>query len=158
MKVRVETQLPISPALAWETVQKPETLQFITRGVLGFRPTGEIPATLEQGMTLEVRLLFFHVLPAWRHEIHVVRLDHRARQIQTEEHGGPVRGWMHLIEINPLADPGRCRYSDEIEIHAGPLTPLVWLYAQLFYRYRQRRWQKLARSVAPATQSAAGST
>jgi hypothetical protein len=27
------------------------------------------------------------------------------------------------------------------------LTPLVWAYAQLFYRYRQMRWRRLAGSL-----------
>jgi hypothetical protein len=58
-----------------------------------------------------------------------------------------VRLFFSTIEIDPLAgDAGRCRYSDEIEVRAGALPPLVWLYAQLFYRYRQRRWRRLERS------------
>jgi len=37
-------------------------------------------------------------------------------------------------------------YTDEIEIQAGWLTPGIWLFAQLFYRHRQRRWKALLRS------------
>ena len=88
------------------------------------------------------------MLPAWSHEIHVVRVAEAEREIFTNERGGPGRSWNHRIEITPVAgDAGRCRYSDEIEVRAGALTPLVWLYAQLFYRYRQRRWRRLARSL-----------
>ena len=49
------------------------------------------------------------------------------------------------VSIDPAGD--RTRYSDRIEIDAGPLTPLVAGYAQLFYRYRQRRWRRLARTL-----------
>jgi hypothetical protein len=45
--------------------------------------------------------------------------------------------------VRPL-EAGTCRYSDEIEIDAGLLTPLVWLFARVFYGHRQRRWQKVA--------------
>lgn len=30
-----------------------------------------------------------------------------------------------------------------VEIRAGVLTPLVWLFAQVFFRYRQMRWRSL---------------
>jgi len=38
---------------------------------------------------------------------------------------------------------GKTRYSDDVEIEAGLLTPFVWLFSQAFYRHRQRQWQKL---------------
>ena len=161
MVVRVSTVLPTSPDRAWEAVQRPDTLRYITRGLLGFRPLGEVPDTLSEGLTVRLRLMFFHALPAWKHEITVVRLDDGAREIYTNERGGPVRSWNHLIRIEPGSRDGETRYTDEIEIAAGPMTPLVWLYAQLFYRYRQWRWRKLARSLPddqqPA-QPASGST
>jgi hypothetical protein len=156
---RVSTDLDCSADLAWDAVKRPETLRYITRGVLGFRPLAELPQQFGEGMTVPVRLLFFGVIPAWRHEITIVRLDPERRELYTNERGGPVRNWNHLIRIEAAA-PGRARYTDEIEIQAGPLTPLVWSYAQLFYRYRQRRWRRLARALALSggSQSAAGST
>jgi len=35
------------------------------------------------------------------------------------------------------------RYTDDVEIHAGPLTVPAWLFAQLFYFHRQRRLNRL---------------
>jgi hypothetical protein len=32
---------------------------------------------------------------------------------------------------------------DTVEVRAGVLTPFIWLFAQLFYRHRQRRWRAL---------------
>jgi hypothetical protein len=155
--VRVSTDLDIPAELAWETVKKPETLRYITRGVLGIRPLDDVPDDWGEGLTVRVRLYFFHLIPAWRHEIRVVRIDEATHEIYTNERGGGVRTWNHLISIKPQRTnprPGvaqeyeRCRYTDQIEIHAGPATPLVWAYAHLFYRYRQHRWRKLARSLA----------
>jgi hypothetical protein len=38
--------------------------------------------------------------------------------------------------------------SDEIEIEAGWLTFFVWLFAQWFYRHRQRKWRNVARRLS----------
>ncbi len=37
----------------------------------------------------------------------------------------------------------RCRYSDTVDIDAGPFTAAVAKAAVAIYRYRQRRWHKL---------------
>ncbi|MFO7859839.1 MAG: hypothetical protein R6U41_01320 [Desulfosalsimonas sp.] len=39
--------------------------------------------------------------------------------------------------------PGTVHYTDKIEISAGLLSPLIWLFAHVFYRHRQRRWKLL---------------
>jgi hypothetical protein len=128
----------------WEAVQDVDTLRYVTRGLLGFRPLGPVPARISDGDVIRVRLLFFHVLPAWKHEIRIVRVDQAQRRIETAEHGGGVRTWNHVITVEPAV--AGSRYTDAIEIDAGAMTPLVEGYAKLFYRYRQRRWRRLARS------------
>jgi hypothetical protein len=132
--------------VAWDTVKRTDTLRYVTRGLLGLRPDGEIPERFAEGETYTMRLLFFGVVPAWRHEINIVRLDEQAHEIRTEERGGPVRSWRHRITVDGEGW-GSTRYLDEIEIAAGVLTPFVWLYAHLFYRYRQMRWRRLARKL-----------
>lgn len=148
MLVRVSTRLPAPADLVWDAVQRTDTLRYVTRGLLGFRLDAGAPERFAEGETYRMRLLFFGVLPGWRHEIRVVRLDSAHREIRTEEHGGPVRDWNHRITVDDEGW-GSTRYLDEIEIAAGALTPLVWTYAQLFYRYRQRRWRRLARQIGP---------
>ena len=132
--------------MAWDTVKKPETLRYITKGLLGFRVETELPEYYDAGETYRVRLLFFGFIPAWWHEIHIVQLDDTHREILTEEHGGAVKEWRHRITVDERG-PWKSHYTDEIEIAAGVLTPVVWAYAQFLYRYRQRRWRKLARTL-----------
>ncbi len=67
----------------------------------------------------------------------------------TAEGGGPVRTWNHRLRFEPTG-PSSCRYTDEVEIEAGPLTASVWLFAAIFYRYRQARWRSLTRVLAAA--------
>jgi hypothetical protein len=146
VQVRVSTDLESSADRVWAQLKKPETLVYVTRGVLGFRPLDDVPDRFEEGWVIRMRLLFFHFISAWKHEIRVVRIDEQAHEIYTNERGGPIRKWNHLLKVEPRSER-RCRYTDAIEIGAGLLTPSVWLYAQLFYRYRQLRWRKLARSL-----------
>lgn len=63
--------------------------------------------------------------------------------MQSDEGGGLVRSWRHLIRVDPIGTD-LCRYTDIVEIDAGPFTVIVAGFAQLFYRHRQRRWHKLA--------------
>ena len=57
-----------------------------------------------------------------------------------------IRKWDHWITVAPNPD-GSTDYRDEVEISAGVLTPFVWIFAQLFYRHRQRRWRGLAATL-----------
>jgi hypothetical protein len=47
---------------------------------------------------------------------------------------------------------GRLYATDEIKIQAGPLTGVIWAFAHLFYRHRQRRWKVLLHSKIPGYQ------
>ena len=145
-RVRVATELDAPPERVWETVKSPDTLRYVTRGLLGFKGVGPIPERLGEGDVIRVKLRLFHLLPAGPHEIRIVRLDDERRRIETNESGRMAETWNHVIEVEPDR-AGRTRYSDEIEIDAGAMTPLVAGYARLFYRYRQRRWRRLARTL-----------
>jgi hypothetical protein len=89
------------------------------------------------------------VAPLGRHTIRFERVDPALREIATREHNAFVRQWDHVASVRETRD-GRTRYSDAIEINAGLLTPLVWLFAQVFYRHRHRRWRRVARRLACA--------
>ncbi len=145
--VRVSTDLDAPAASVWEATKRSATLVHVTRGMLGFAGAGRFPEEWREGDVVRTRLMFFNVLPAWAHELRIVRVDERNREIYSNERDALVPLWNHRIKVEEIP-PSRCRYTDEIEINAGLLTPLVWLYAHLFYRYRQRRWRELARSLA----------
>jgi hypothetical protein len=87
-------------------------------------------------------LFAFHVVPVGRHYIDVKLIDGQYREIFTNEHGSLAKMWNHRIRVEPLSN-SVVRYTDEIEIGAGILTPLIWVFAHIFYRHRQRRWKNL---------------
>ncbi len=144
--VSVSTKLDAPADLVWETLKKTELLLYVMRPLLTVR--GDLPKSCRDAQVVRIeRLMLFGVVPLWGHEIHIVRFDDEKREATTSERGGPITKWEHSIKVEPLSEAS-CRYTDEIDVEAGRLTPLVRLFAELFYRYRQARWRALARVLA----------
>ena len=78
-----------------------------------------------------------------------MRLDSAQRELFTEESGTLAEVWNHRITLQTDAE-GRTVYRDTLELSAGHLTPVVWAFAQLFYRYRHHRWRALAPRLGSA--------
>lgn len=149
MLIDLSTFLDAEPDTVWAAVKKPETFEYITRGLVGATVEGAPEGTwAEEGRKLELRLRVLNVLPSWQHTIEIETVDEERRMIQTREHGGPVKRWNHRITVDHEADG--TRYRDHVEIDAGAMTPIVWSFAQGLYRYRQARWRRLAPTLTPA--------
>lgn len=144
VRARMTSELPASADQVWSLVKRSNTLLYVTKGLLGFAGAARFPVEWHQGLTAETRLLFFGVTPAWKHRLMFEEVSDAKRELLTREGGGVVPIWNHLIRVEELNER-QCRYTDSVEIKAGPLTLLVWLYAQVFYRYRQWRWRSLLR-------------
>ena len=144
MIFRRSVQLDAPPEKVWELVKRADTFLYVTRPFLGVGGVDEWPETLDEGESFGGRLLGFGFIPLWRHELTLVRMDDATREIYTNEHGGPVKKWNHRITVE--AAGGGTRYTDEIEIGGLSAAP-TWLFAALFFRYRQYRWRKLVRSA-----------
>jgi hypothetical protein len=149
MRVLVRSVLPCDADLAWSAVQTSALLDEICAPLIYLTPEAgkKTPERWAPGSTVRMRPRMFGVLPLATRHLHWERIDDAAREIQTREHDAMIRRWDHRIHIEPAGD-GQCRYTDDIEIEAGLLTPLVWLYAQGFYRHRQRRWGRVAKRLA----------
>lgn len=146
MLATIRTELPASSDKVWQALLKRDSFLYVTRGMLGFRGSDRWPELFSEGLQLDTRLVFFHLIPGWRHTLRLIRVDAEKLTIASEEGGGLVRTWNHRICLE-TRDSESCGYTDEIDIRASVLTPLVWLFAQAFYRYRQRRWRRLAASL-----------
>jgi hypothetical protein len=147
--VRVQSVFDCAPEKVWAQLQTSALLRKVCRPFVRFRsldPDG-IPERWTEDAAYHFRLYVFGVIPLGKHTIFMERIDPLAHEIQSREHDALVRRWDHVIRVRPTPD-GRCVYSDEVEISAGPLTPLVKAFAQWFYRHRQRRWRRIARRLA----------
>lgn len=146
MIARVTTILPGSAERLWGLIVQPRSLRYVASPLLYFVPVdgGALPEAWDEGVDYTFRLYFLGFLPMGRHTIRLVRIDREGNALSSREGGPLVPVWNHEIRFRELG-PGRLWYSDEIEIRAGWLTPAIWLFAQVFYRHRQRRWRKLLR-------------
>jgi hypothetical protein len=150
MKARIATRLPCSEAELWDRIVEPESLRFVAAPILEFVPVegSDLPEKWRTGVPYPLRLRFLGVVPLGRHTIELVRVDERARRIESRESGLLARTWNHVIQFSEV-EPGTVDYVDEIEIRAGLLTPVIWAFAHLFYRHRQRRWRVLLSRARP---------
>jgi hypothetical protein len=158
LTVRVQSVFDCPPERVWEELQTSALLRKVTWPFVRFRsldPDG-IPERWTEDSAYHFRCYVFGLIPLGKHTIFMERVDPVAHEIQSREHDTLVRRWDHLIRIRSTPD-GRSLYSDEVEISAGPLTPLVWAFAQWFYRHRQRRWRRIARRLANTTPAAGAS-
>jgi hypothetical protein len=149
MRVFLETNLPCEADLAWSTVQTSALLMEIAAPLISLRPEHgqQMPARWPLGIAVRVRPRLFSILPLPTRTLVFERIDQGEREIQTREHDALIRRWDHRIHLQPAGED-TCRYTDDVEIQAGALTPLVWLFAQWFYRHRQKRWRRVAQRLA----------
>ena len=134
MRCFIQTRLNTSSDSTWMAVKKPSTLVQVARGFLRFSGAEYFPPVWMSGQKAQTRLWFFHIFPAWwLHSMEVAEVDDTRRVIRSHESGG-FYTWDHTIQIAEASFMSE--YSDEIIIHAGLLTIFIWLYANIFYRYR----------------------
>jgi hypothetical protein len=149
MKVYVESILPCGHERAWDEVQKSALLEEVAWPMITFGPAADgaaFPEHWQRGSSVRCRSYLFGLIPLGTRTLTFDRIDPATHEIDTIENDRLVRVWNHRISTQPTFD-GQTRYSDEIEIHAGLLTLGVWLFASIFYRHRQHRWQKVAQRL-----------
>lgn len=144
--VERSTLLEASADAVWAAVKTPAAFRRVTRRLLVMPVIGGRQDQWREGETLVGWLFLFGFLPFSRHHLHIERIDESSFTLSSHEFGGLIKTWNHHIEVTPI-EATTCRYRDQIEIDAGPLTPVIALYAQWFYRMRQRRWRALAKGL-----------
>lgn len=136
--------LPVDADRVWSAMCRAETFRYVCRGLLGWPALAGRTEPVREGESGTGWLFLFHVLPLYRHRIHVVAVDAATRTIRTEEGGGVLRAWRHTLHVEPLG-AGASRYTDRIELDAGPLTAVSAAVTRGIFAYRHLRWRRLAR-------------
>ena len=89
-----------------------------------------------------VKMFAFHFLPIGKQIIGIEfpqKSDHWV--LRDNGSGSIAKTWDHLIFLE--SEGGGTRYTDEVSIDAGLFTLPIYIYAFIFYSYRQMRWRKL---------------
>jgi hypothetical protein len=155
VRVVITTELPISPPLAWELVQSPALMRHVSWPLTVFTPLDPPawPRRWSPGQ-YRVRMRALGVLPIGEQTISIsFPLEEPGEgryQVRDDGSGQLVRRWDHLITFEPgdtraIGHGKATRYTDQVDIEAGFLTVPVWLWANVLYRWRQRRWRRLVR-------------
>lgn len=75
--------------------------------------------------------------------IEIGPVSERTYSLRDNGSGLLARVWDHVVTLR--AEGEATHYTDHVRIKAGLLTPLVWGFAMIFYRWRQARWRALVR-------------
>ena len=149
LTVHIECVLDCPAEKVWQEVQQSALLLEVVEPLAHIKPvdSAKFPQAWIEGETVRCKSYLFGVIPLGTRTIRLERIDQAAHEIQSRERDQLIDRWDHLIRVAATRD-GRTRYSDEIVIEAGVATRLVWLFAHLLYRHRQRKWQHVARRLA----------
>lgn len=142
LKVIRTSVFPASAETVFARLKELPTLQKVAYPWASFMPLKvEQQREWHAGEDYDFRFRVFCLIPFGIHHIHVVRFGIK-EGIYTQEHNDHVPVWNHEIRLRPT-DEHHCVYTDHVEIDAGWKTPLIWIWAKLFYARRQRRWIQL---------------
>jgi hypothetical protein len=148
MRIAISTILDAPVAQAWAAAQKPALFEHVSAPMVGFRPKdpASLPAVWHEGRFL-VTMLLGGLLPIGDQWIVIEfeEVDDTAGRyvVRDNGHSASIRRWDHRLTLQARPD-GRTDYSDVLELEAGLTTAFVWLFAQVFYRHRQKRLRALA--------------
>jgi len=143
MRLDISTRLPCTLEQAVSQVMTTRLLQYVSYPLVFFKPVDapQLPHTWTVG-THWVFLTLFGFVPLGRQAI-VISMPavETGFALRDAGHSRLIPVWDHVITIEPNA--AGVVYRDRVEVRAGVLTPFIWVFAQIFYRHRQRRWRRL---------------
>jgi len=144
LRARITTYFNCTEEELWYNLIKPASLQFVASPILTFDLLNykSRPEQWQINTPYRFRIRLFGIIPLGEHTIRLTQINSKTKTIRSRESGRLATVWNHDITFHKT-DQDRVRYTDNIEIRAGLLTPAIWLFAHLFYRHRQRRWHLL---------------
>lgn len=109
----------------------------------------ELPNVWHEGEEIVVNLKTLGGISLGKHTIWIDKVDREQGIIHSKEHGRMIQALEHKIQVQPY---GRklTLYTDDVRVYAGLFSSLLAWGVRFFYRYRQTRWQWLARECETA--------
>jgi hypothetical protein len=140
-KLTVSSKIPIRLADAWQLVQTPKLLQFVSKGMISFLSVdGMLPDKWEVNKTYGVKMRIFGFFPfGGTHYLQIESIDHENHEIETREWDQSAKIWNHKVTMSAQGTDA-IQYEDTIVIYGGLLTGFITAFAREFYKHRQRRW------------------
>jgi hypothetical protein len=142
MIVKVSSIIKTTPEILWEQIQRTKSLQYISAPILYFIPKKDtvLKDGWETNKEYNLSLFLLKFIPLGQHKIVINKISQDTNEIVSSESGLLAKTWNHKIKFDAI-NSKQIMYTDTVEIKAGLLTIFIWLFAQIFYRHRQRRWR-----------------
>lgn len=123
-------------------VKKSKSLFYIAKPLVKFvrLPNHPLPDLWEEGKYL-VKMYILGFIPFGSQWI-VITVNDDMKHIRDNGYSMLIKKWDHNIYLKDIGN-NKTLYADTIEINAGILTIFIVLFANVFYRLRQKRWKKL---------------
>lgn len=143
----VSTLIPINIDQAWAHVQTPELLQFVAKGMIKFKSVDSgFPKKWERGKIYGAKMLIFGFIPfGGIHYLEILTIDPTNFIISTKEWDNSAKVWNHEVKMKAIGTDA-IHYKNSSVTYGGFLTGFITAFAKLFYKYRQKRWQIVAKA------------
>lgn len=150
MKLKRTTNLSCDFQTAVNVVKKSSLLHYVAYPLVVFKPTNDSFPVVWMPGTHWSSLKLFGIIPFGKQAIVISFEEAQSKFIMIDRgYSALIRKWHHTITIEPLSKK-ESTYKDEVEIEAGLITSLIWIFAHIFYRHRQKRWIELcAKNFSP---------
>lgn len=123
-----------APQKLWALAIDFAALAKVNEGRISFAglPQGQC----ETGQSLDIKVKLFGKMPAEAYHIDILECDHTQMLMRSSEQTNGIKKWNHTMQVIAVGD-GAC-LSDEIEIDAGFMTPIIALWAKYMYGARHK--------------------
>ncbi len=147
MIANIQTTFKCSYETVVENLNKSATHKYITSPLMSFTPVkaDKYPENWVNGK-VEVHMKLFGLISFGKQIFGVEKIQENNKDeyiIRDNGYGELVRKWDHWVFVRRTHKDNKTIYVDRIEIKAGFLTVFVWIFANIFYRWRQFRWKML---------------
>lgn len=123
-------------------VKKTESLFYIAKPLIKFvqLPEHPLPELWEEGK-YPVKMYILGFIPFGKQWI-VISIDNNNLRMRDNGYSKLIKKWDHNIYLKGVGE-NKTLYTDTIDINAGILTIFIAMFANIFYRWRQKRWRRL---------------
>jgi hypothetical protein len=144
MIAKISTILDTTPDKLWSRIKHPDSLIYVCKPILYFAPKNntKLDSYWEVDKAYNLNLFLFKYIPFGSHKLTIKSINTSSNEIVSQESGLLAKTWNHTISFKSI-NAKQIRYTDTLEIKSGLITIFVWIFAQIFYRHRQKKWRKL---------------
>ncbi len=143
--VELTSIFPANRETVFHLLQGFDILKKITFPYITFKPlNNKEDFQWKEGETFQFKAKVFGFIPFGIHSIKIVKFTDDI--ISSNETNTYVKVWNHDIILREVGK-NFTEYTDRVEIGAGIITDIVYLWSKSFYRHRQEKWIKILKEM-----------